>query len=167
MGLPLDYNLDRNLALALGGITRGVTPLQMAQAFSVWANEGILIKPVAIKVILDREGKTLYKADVTPSRIIDEDVARTITRMLEKVVEYGTGKRANCGHPCAGKTGTTSDYRDAWFVGFTKQYTTCVWLGNDNNTPMNGVTGGTFPASIWGKFMSQALKGVQPVPLSD
>jgi len=167
MGLPLDYNLDRNLALALGGITRGVTPLQMAQAFSVWANEGILIKPVAIKVILDREGKTLYKAEVKPSRIIDEDVARTITRMLEKVVEYGTGKRANCGHPCAGKTGTTSDYRDAWFVGFTKQYTTCVWLGNDNNTPMNGVTGGTFPASIWGKFMSQALKGVQPVPLSD
>lgn len=167
MGLPLDRNLDRNLAIALGGLTRGVTPLHMAQAFSVWVNDGILIEPIAIKTVLDRNGRALYRSEARTSRVIDQDTARTITEMLENVVKYGTGKRANCGHPCAGKTGTTSDYRDAWFVGFTKQYTTCVWLGNDDNTPMKGVTGGMFPASIWGKFMSQALAGIQPVPLSD
>lgn len=167
MGLPLDYSLDRNLAIALGGLTRGVTPLHMAQAFSIWANNGVLVKPIAIKAILDRNGKILYRSKIESSRVIDEDVARTITEMLKNVVEYGTGKKAKCGHPSAGKTGTTSDYRDAWFVGFTKQYTTCVWIGNDDNTPMKGVTGGTFPASMWSRFMTQALKNIQPVSLLD
>jgi len=165
MGLPLDRSSDRNLAIALGGITKGVTPLQLAQAFSVWANGGILIKPVAIKVVLDRDGKVLYKPETKAIRLIDLETAKTITEMLENVIKYGTGKRANCGHPCAGKTGTTSDYRDAWFVGFTKKYTACVWMGNDDNTHMNGVTGGTFPAEVWGNFMRQILSNTQPLPL--
>lgn len=97
--------------------------------------------------------------------MIDLETAKTITEMLENVIKYGTGKRANCGHPCAGKTGTTSDYRDAWFVGFTKKYTACVWMGNDDNTHMNGVTGGTFPAEVWGNFMRQILSNTQPLPL--
>lgn len=165
MGLPLDRTLDRNLAIALGGLTKGVTPLQLAQAFSVWANGGVLIKPVAIKVILDRDGKVLYRSEAKTIRLIDSDTAKTMTEMLENVIKYGTGKRANCGYPCAGKTGTTSDYRDAWFVGFTKKYTACVWMGNDDNTPMNGVTGGTFPAEVWGNFMRQVLSNTQPLPL--
>ncbi|MBC7319169.1 penicillin-binding protein 1A [bacterium] len=167
MGLPLDSISDRNLAIALGGVTRGVTPLQLAQAFSVWANRGVLIKPIAIKVVKDKEGKVLYSSEVKNSRILDEDVAKTITEMLENVIKYGTGKRANCGHPCAGKTGTTSDYRDAWFVGFTRRYTTCVWMGNDDNTPTRGVTGGMFPAEVWGNFMKRILSNTQPLPLFD
>ncbi|MGC8972304.1 MAG: transglycosylase domain-containing protein [bacterium] len=165
MGIPLDRSSDRNLAIALGGLTKGVTPLQLAQTFSVWANGGILIKPVAIKLVLDRDGKVLYKPEIKPIRLIDLDTAKTITEMLENVIKYGTGKRANCGYPCAGKTGTTSDYRDAWFVGFTKQYTACVWMGNDDNTPMNGVTGGTFPAEVWRNFMHQVLSNTQHLPL--
>ncbi|MCX7795837.1 MAG: penicillin-binding protein 1A [bacterium] len=167
MGLPLDYTLDRNLAIALGGITKGVTPLQLVQAFSVWANRGVLIKPIAIKVIKDKDGRILYNSEIKNSRILDEDVTKTITEMLENVIKYGTGKRANCGHPCAGKTGTTSDYRDAWFVGFTRQYTACVWMGNDDNSPMKGVTGGMFPAEVWGKFMGRILSNTQLLPLFD
>lgn len=167
MGLPLDYTSDRNLAIALGGITNGLTPLQLAQAFSVWANRGVLVKPIAIKIIKDKEGRVLYSSEVKNSRILDEDVAKTITEMLENVIKYGTGKKANCGHPCAGKTGTTSDYRDAWFVGFTRQYTSCVWMGNDDNTPMRGVTGGMFPAEVWGNFMRRVLSNTQPLPLFD
>lgn len=167
MGLPLDYTSDRNLAIALGGITKGVTPLQLTQAFSVLANRGVLIKPVAIKIIKDKDGKVLYSSEIKNSRILDESIAQTVTEMLENVVKYGTGKRANCGHPCAGKTGTTSDYRDAWFVGFTKQYTACVWMGNDDNTPMKGVTGGMFPAEVWGNFMRRILSNTQPLSLFD
>ncbi len=167
MGLSLDYSLDRNLAIALGGITHGVTPLQLAQAFSVWANRGVLVTPIAIKIIKDKEGRVLYSSEVKNIRILDEDVAKTITEMLENVIKYGTGKRANCGHPCAGKTGTTSDYRDAWFVGFTRQYTTCVWMGNDDNTPMKGVTGGMFPAEVWGNFMRRVMSNSLPLPLFD
>jgi penicillin-binding protein 1A len=165
MGIPLDRSQDRNLAIALGGLTNGVTPLQLAQAFSVWANGGVLIKPVAIKTVLDREGKVLYKSETKPVRVIDTETAKTITEMLENVVKYGTGKRANCGHPCAGKTGTTSDYRDAWFVGFTRRYTACVWMGNDDNTPTRRVTGGMFPAEVWGRLMSYVLANTQPLPL--
>lgn len=167
MGLPLDYTSDRNLAIALGGITKGVTPLQLTQAFSVLANRGVLIKPVAIKIIKDKDGKVLYSSEIKNSRILDESIAQTVTEMLENVVKYGTGKRANCGHPCAGKTGTTSDYRDAWFVGFTKQYTACVWMGNDDNTPTRGVTGGMFPAEVWGNFMRRILSNTQPLSLFD
>jgi penicillin-binding protein 1A len=165
MGIPLDLTADRNLAIALGGLTRGVTPLQLVTAFSVWANEGILIKPIAIKLIKDRGGNIIYTSEIKSNRVMDKDVADTITGMLENVIKYGTGKRADCGYPAAGKTGTTSDYRDAWFVGFTKQFTTCVWLGNDDNTPMNGVTGGVFPAMAWSRFMKGALVGLPPIPL--
>jgi len=165
MGLPLDKTLDRNLAIALGGITKGVTPLQLATAFSVWANGGVLANPIVIKLIKDREGNIVYTSEVKFNRIMDKDVADTITEMLENVIKYGTGKRADFGYPAAGKTGTTSDYRDAWFVGFAKQFTTCVWLGNDDNTPMNGVTGGMFPAMAWSRFMKKALMGLPSVPL--
>jgi penicillin-binding protein 1A len=165
MGIPLDPQLDRNLAIALGGLTRGVTPLQLATAFSVWANGGLLVKPIAIKLIKDKDGNIVYTSDIKSDRVMDKNVADTITWMLENVIRYGTGTRADCGYPAAGKTGTTSDYRDAWFVGFTKQFTTCVWLGNDDNTPMKGVTGGMFPAMAWSRFMKGALAGLPQMPL--
>jgi len=89
-------------------------------------------------------------------------------QMLFEVVRSGTGTSVYTpGIRFGGKTGTTNDYRDAWFVGFTRRYTTCVWMGNDDNTPMKGVTGGMFPAEVWGNFMRRILSNTQPLPLFD
>ena len=86
-------------------------------------------------------------------RVLDEKVVAQMTKMLESVVQNGTGKRAQINGFSAGKTGTSQDYRDAWFVGFTKKYVVAVWVGNDDNSPMKNITGGTLPAQIFQKIM--------------
>ena len=82
--------------------------------------------------------------------------------LLRAVIAWGTGRHADIGRPAAGKTGTSQDFRDAWFVGYTPDLVTGVWVGNDDNSPMKNVTGGSMPAEIWKGFMSEALKGVAP-----
>ena len=150
-------NNDRNLAMALGGLTRGVTPLQLASAYGVFANQGIYVEPTAIVKIVDRNGKVLEQYTPREKAVINERSAYVLTDMMRGVLTHGTGTAANIGRPAAGKTGTTSDYKDAWFVGYTPDLVAAVWIGNDNNENLDGITGGSTPATIWHAFMTKAL----------
>lgn len=149
---------DRNLAASLGGLTKGVTPLELTSAYGTFANKGVHIEPVAILKVLDRNGKVLEQANPQKRTVISESSAAELTGMLQGVVLRGTGTGANIGRPAAGKTGTTSDYRDAWFVGYTTDLVAGVWIGCDDNSDLDGMTGGTMPATIWRLFMEQAVK---------
>lgn len=148
---------DRNLAMSLGGLTRGVTPLEIASAYGVLANQGVRVEPTAIVKIVDRNGKILEQHSSREKAVINEKSAYILTDMMRGVLQRGTGTAANINRPAAGKTGTTSDYKDAWFVGFTPDLVASVWIGYDNDGYLNGVTGGTIPASIWRDFMVKAL----------
>lgn len=152
---------DKNLATALGGLTKGVTPLELASAYGTFANRGIHTPPVAIIKILDRNGKVIEQSERKERSVVSEKAAYLLTDMLKGVITRGTGARANIGRPAAGKTGTTSDYKDAWFVGYTPELVAAVWIGNDDNTVMNGMTGGREPASVWKAFMQKALSGTK------
>lgn len=148
---------DRTLSTALGGLTKGVTPLELTSAYCTFANKGVHVNPVVVIKVLDRNGKVLEQAEPKQRSVVSESSAVELTDMLEGVIKKGTGTRANIGRPAAGKTGTTSDYHDAWFVGYTPNLVCGVWVGNDDNTPMNGVMGGQLPAQIWKAFMEKAL----------
>ncbi len=148
---------DRNLSSALGGLTRGVTPLELASAYGVFANGGNRAEPTAIVKIIDRKGKVLEQHTVTAKNVISEQTAYVLTDMLKGVIAHGTGAGANIGRPAAGKTGTTSDYKDAWFVGYTPDLVAAVWMGNDSDGTLRGITGGNLPATIWREFMGHAL----------
>ena len=148
---------DRNLATALGGMTRGVTPLELTSAYGTFVNRGIHVKPVAILRVVSRTGKVLEEAERKEKSVMSADNAAALTAMLEDVIRRGTGTRANIGRPAAGKTGTTSDYHDAWFVGYTPDLVTGVWIGNDSVSDLHGMSGGMTPAVIWQAFMQKAL----------
>lgn len=151
---------DTNLAVSLGGLTRGVTPLELASAYGTFANGGVHIPHIAITKILDRNGKIIHEASSTGRQVISAESAADLTSMLEDVIVRGTGKSANIGRPAAGKTGTTSNYNDAWFVGYTPDLVAAVWIGNDDNSSLDGIMGGTVPANIWSHFMKNALLNV-------
>ncbi|MBR6013242.1 MAG: PBP1A family penicillin-binding protein [Selenomonadaceae bacterium] len=151
---------DKNFSTALGGMTKGVTPLEIVSAYCTFANGGVYIPHVAVTKVLDRNGKILEEAAPAGKQVISPESAGALTSMLEDVISRGTGKRANIGRPAAGKTGTTSDYKDAWFVGYTPDLVAGVWLGNDDNTSMDGIMGGQTPAAVWQSFMSKALANV-------
>lgn len=151
---------DRNFAVVLGGMTRGVTPLEIVSAYCTFANGGVHIPSVAVTKVLDRNGRVLEEAAPEGKAIISQESAAALTSMLEDVISRGTGKRATIGRPSAGKTGTTSDYKDAWFVGYTPDLVAGVWIGNDDNTSMDGIMGGQIPAATWQSFMSKALANV-------
>ncbi|WP_029543931.1 penicillin-binding protein 1A [Selenomonas sp. AB3002] len=148
---------DRNLATALGGLTKGVTPLELTSAYGTFANKGIHVEPMVIVKVLDRNGKVIEQAEERQRSVISENSAAELTSMLQTVIQKGTGTHANIGRPAAGKTGTTNDYHDAWFVGYTPDLVAGVWVGNDNNTSLHNMTGGQTPAEIWKAFMSKAL----------
>ncbi|MGE5577344.1 MAG: PBP1A family penicillin-binding protein [Syntrophothermus sp.] len=163
---------DRNLSLALGGITRGVTPLEITAAYGVLANQGILVDPIAIVRVEDRDGNVLEENRAKKQIVLSEQTSYIITDMLKGVITRGTGQNAAIGRPAAGKTGTTSEYTDAWFVGYTPDLVASVWMGNDN--PKEKLIFGDVKfaswrsAQIWGAFMSQALSDTPvrdfPVP---
>ncbi len=143
--------VENTPSLALG--TFEVKVIDMATAYSAIANGGYATWPHAIKEIYTRDGYQLYQREAdTENRILDAGAVKDLTKMLEKVISQGTGRRAKIPGFAAGKTGTTQDYRDAWFVGFTDEYVIAVWVGNDDNSPMKGVTGGTLPTEIWRKI---------------
>jgi len=158
--LGISSPLERNAALALGASE--VTPLELTGAYASLAAGGRAITPYAVTEIRSRQGQIIYRhADVTPPKIADESAVETLTGMMQEVVRSGTGKRAALGNrPVAGKTGTSSDYRDAWFMGFTGDYTTGVWLGNDNDAPMRKIVGGSLPAQLWHDYMMDAEAGL-------
>ena len=151
---------DRNLAIALGGMTRGVTPLELTSAYGTFANRGIHVEPVAIIRVISRTGKVLEEVQRKEKSVISAANAATMTAMMEEVIRRGTGTRANIGRPAAGKTGTTSDYHDAWFVGYTPDLVAGVWIGNDSVSDLHGMAGGMTPAVIWQSFMLKAHAGL-------
>ncbi|HAT50705.1 MAG: PBP1A family penicillin-binding protein [Nitrospirae bacterium] len=153
--LGLERQMPANFTLALG--TGDMTMLELATLYATLANEGFMVTPYAIRGILDMQGELIYWRDVPePKRLVEEKSIKQIKELLEKVVRSGTGRRALFGKkPIYGKTGTSQGFRDAWFVGFTNRVTTAVWLGNDDNSPMDAITGGSFPAAIWRTFMEK------------
>ena len=146
---------DVNLSTALGGITRGVTPLELTSAYCTFANKGIYAKGTPIVKVLDKDGNVLeeYPNPASSRRVLKEETAANLDSMLQGVVSHGTGTRANIGGHVAGKTGTTSEYHDAWFVGYVPDLVVGVWIGTDDNQTMGTMTGGTLPADIWRIFM--------------
>lgn len=161
---------DRNLSFALGGLTKGVSPLEMAEAYAVLASGGIRSTPFAILRVEDANGNVLEENQPSRSIVLSEQTAYLMTDVLRGVVERGTGKAANIGRPAAGKTGTTDDNTNAWFVGYTPDLVAAVWMGDDDQSKQlvyRGVRYGSwFTASIWGKFMKEALRNTPPSDFS-
>ncbi len=149
-------NSDRNLSTALGGLTTGVSPLELAGAYGTFANEGVYIEPYAITKIVDQKGKVLWENDVNKKSVMSEQSAYLLTNCLQDAVSNGTGSNAKVsGHPTAGKTGTTSDNKDAWFAGYTQHYVGVVWIGYDTPKQLgSNAFGGTLAAPIFGKVMN-------------
>ena len=152
--------LAPNASLALG--TSDVTPMELTTAYAVFASGGERVFPHLVTAVEDNAHRMLFeRKPVTPDRVIASHVDRDLTGMLYGVVVEGTGRAAALpGRQAAGKTGTTQDYRDAWFVGFTPDYVAGVWVGNDDNSPMRNITGGTLPAAIWKDVMTAAEHGL-------
>ena len=150
-------------SMALGAVE--VSPLEMATAYDAFSNGGFRVFPSGIERIRTSAGKVLYDRSLQkPGRpsVIGSPGLQYMNQMLRQVIVAGTGTRARVtGYDIAGKTGTTSDYRDAWFVGYTGGFVTAVWMGRDDNTPMKKVTGGGVPAAAWQAFMARALPRLQ------
>ena len=152
---------------AIGGLRIGVSTLQMANAYATLADGGVHIAPTIISYVVLPNGQRVYPSrDVSPTRVFTPGQAYAGTQVLKTVIQYGTGTAANYGCPAAGKTGTTSNYTDAWFVGYTPQLSTAVWVGYPNSDVyMNDVNGlgpgygGTLAAPIWHDFMQAASNG--------
>ncbi len=152
---------DENLAsLALGGMTRGVKPLEMAAAYSVFPNKGIYIKPISFTKILDKDGNVIFENKPEKEKVINEQVAYLMVDIMKGVIRGGTGGNAALAKmPVAGKTGTTTKNVDAWFTGYSPYYTTTVWIGHDEPKPMS-FTGGSYPAKIWKVIMEEIHKNL-------
>jgi len=174
LGLPL-VESDNVLSLALGGLTHGVSPLDMATAYGAFANGGVLVETHAIRKIVDRNGNIIYEANPTRTVVMTEQTAFLMTDMLITAVTNGTGRNAALGggRPTAGKTGTTqlpdrpefrnlrNSFRDSWFAGYSPEFTAVVWMGFDETTAQNylrGTFGGGMPARMWRNIMLEALR---------
>ncbi|MGI6129210.1 MAG: transglycosylase domain-containing protein [bacterium] len=155
---------DRQLALALGGMTTGVSPLEMAAAYGVLANGGVKIEPSPLIMVKDNMGNIIWERMSTPETVLSPQVSYVITDMLRGVISRGTGgSAAVIGRPAAGKTGTTTGNNDVWFVGYTPDLAAAVWIGSDAQEQgtrtylsRHGIGSG-FPARIWGQFMQAVL----------
>lgn len=148
-------------SLALGA--EEMTPLELAAMYAAIANGGHRAEPYAILEIRSGSGALLYRRVPAPQQeVLDRKRVAAITDLLVGAVEAGTGRAARIARPVAGKTGTSQDYRDAWFAGFTADYVAAVWVGNDSDAPMKGVTGGGLPAKIWADAMTGIHRGLPP-----
>jgi penicillin-binding protein 1A len=157
--LGIASELARDASLALG--TSEVNLLELVTAYVPFANGGYGVLAYGVAEIWDTDGNILYRrAGGGTGRVVAPELVGAMNRMLAGVMTQGTGKNAALGRPAAGKTGTTQEYRDAWFIGYTADLVAGVWLGNDDNTPMNRVTGGTLPAAIWRNFMMAATQSM-------
>lgn len=163
LGLP-KKRLQPYPSISLGA--EEATPLEMASAYATMANDGVFHEPRFVSKVLDRNNKVIFEGPDKGRRAVSPQTARVAISVLRAVVERGTGTRARLpGREVAGKTGTSQDYENAWFVGFTPQLATAVWMGSpEGNVPMTNVggtrvAGGTYPARIWSAFMADALAG--------
>ncbi|NLB88219.1 MAG: penicillin-binding protein 1A [Syntrophomonadaceae bacterium] len=159
---------DLGLApLSLGGLTKGATPLQMAAAYGTIANGGLYTKPHFITRIVDVNGVEVYKYEPTYERVLTEQTSWLMTNILQSVVSSGTGTSAKVpGVPTAGKTGTSEQYMDSWFCGFTPAYSVAVWMGYDKEYTMNKVYGSGYPARIFRSTLQKAHEGKNVAPKS-
>lgn len=149
--IPYDYTIS------LG--SNSVKLFEMTRAYGVFANGGFKVEPYAIERVESSRGTVLYEAKkARSSKVLNLNTAATMTAIMKTVITNGTGRAANIGKPAAGKTGTTDDSRDAYFIGFTPDVVTGVWVGNDDNSQMGGITGGTVPALIWKDVMTVATE---------
>ena len=163
--LGITSGLQPNPSIALG--TSEVTPLEITSAYAAFANGGRAIIPFVVTEVRGVDGKVLYQrnAQQLPQVIADDKVGMMNT-MMKQTLTFGTAKNyALPGWEAAGKSGTSQNYRDAWFIGYTSHMVTAVWLGNDDGSSTRKITGGSLPASIWNTFMKAAHKGVPPKPL--
>ncbi|MBE0448493.1 MAG: PBP1A family penicillin-binding protein [Actinobacteria bacterium] len=153
--------------IALGGLTIGVSPLEMASAYGTLANSGIHVEPTPVNRIEDFDGNVIKEVTPEGKQVIDKQVAYLATDVLQGVIQRGTATRANIGRPAAGKTGTNAQFRDAWFIGYTPNMVTAVWMGypqaqiSMHNVHGSRGFGGIIPATIWQKYMSSTLRGTQ------
>ena len=162
--LGITSELTRDASLALG--TSEVSLLDLTTAYCAFASGGFAALPYGIVEIRDSRGAVLYhRAGDGGSRVVSPELAGTMNELLSGVMTHGTGRAAALDRPAAGKTGTTQDFHDAWFVGYTADLVAGVWLGNDDNAPMKHVTGGTLPARTWHSFMVAATQGMPARPL--
>jgi penicillin-binding protein 1A len=165
LGIASKIQLDPSMAL--GAVE--VSPLEMAQSYAAFSNGGFLAKGYAIERIRTASGKVLYDHGVekaSRAAVIGSPALQYMNQMMRQVMISGSGARAKVpGYDVAGKTGTTSDYRDAWFVGYSGGFVAAVWTGRDDNTPMKRVTGGSVPAEIWRNFMTAALPRLKSTPI--
>lgn len=156
LGLSRIGDADRHLGLVLGALAEGVTPLELAAAYAVFANGGYRVEPHGIIRVQDAQGRVWIEEEPDPRLVLSPQIAYLITDMLRGVVETGTGTAAWPGRPAAGKTGTSDDLVNAWFVGYTPELVAAVYLGNDDGSPIAG-GGGTLAAPLWGRFITRAL----------
>ncbi|MDP9021705.1 MAG: penicillin-binding protein [Actinomycetota bacterium] len=164
LGIADDEDLRRATAPAIALGTADVTPLNMARAYSGFANGGSRVAPQLIRRVETTDGDVLLDASPQLTRVLQPNVAHVVTDVLHANIRRGTGAAAQIGRPAAGKTGTTDDFRDAWFVGYVPQLATAVWIGTPDNTPMDGVTGSSIPAETWGDYMGDAVANL---PVAD
>jgi penicillin-binding protein 1A len=163
--LGIASKLEANASIALG--TSEVTPVELVSAYAPFANGGIGVIPHVIERVRGEKGKILYaRAASGPGRVVAPEHVAMMNRMLVETLLTGTARRAALpGWPAAGKTGTSQDYRDAWFVGYTGRLVAGVWLGNDDNSPTKRASGSNLPVEIWNRFMREAHQGVPMVAL--
>ncbi|OUS14453.1 penicillin-binding protein [Rhodospirillales bacterium 47_12_T64] len=162
--LGIQSDLDISPSIALG--TSEVTLLELTGSYAVFANGGQAVAPFGINQIQDRKGNKLYQRKGSGlGRVVKKRNVAMINDMMSATVAWGTGKAAQTGRAAAGKTGTTQDSRDALFVGYTPYTVAGVWFGNDNNSPMKGVTGGSLPAKVWGNLVRELEQGKPVVEL--
>jgi penicillin-binding protein 1A len=163
--LGITSMLEPNASIALG--TSEVSPLEMVSAYATFANGGLAVSPHVVERIKGADGKTLYDHAQKPlGRIVDARYIGMMNTMMRQTLLSGTARSASLpGWEAAGKTGTSQDFRDAWFIGFTSHLVTGVWLGNDDNTPTKKAVGGGLPVEIWSRFMKTAHAGVAPTTL--
>jgi penicillin-binding protein 1A len=170
--LGVTSHLDPFPSLTFG--TEDVSLLEMTRAYLTFDNRGNRVDPYYVTKVTDADGKVLYQVQPQSRRVYPTNDADLINYALQGVIKNGTGTGANIGRPAAGKTGTTTDNTDAWFIGYTPQIATGVWMGykEDNSRRLNNVhgreaTGGTFPATIWQKYMQVATQDLPPTPFVD
>lgn len=155
---------DYRLATSLGGFTNGVSALEMAAGYAALENDGKYRAPTCIVKILDADGNEIYASAQEEKIIYKQNAARMMTDMLTGVLTNGTGKGlALSDMPSAGKTGTTNDQKDGWFAGYTRYYTTSVWVGYDMPRKMDKLMGSTYPGTIWKNFMESIHENLEPM----
>jgi len=155
---------DEVPAASIGGFTNGVSPLDMAKGYATLENDGNMREPTCVLKITDSEGKVLYQAKQEEVQIYETDAARNMTNILQGVLTEGTAKGGAIPNmACAGKTGTTNDHKDGWFVGYTRYYTTSVWVGYDQPKGLDSIRGDSIPLRIWNKYMTEIHKNLTPL----